>query len=169
MPLDAVLYKSLSIILNQSQDSHAAHAKLVVKCNKIYKEVSLTILTFIDIFINFFFVFKTKFSDFFETFTLIIQGIMINMQKNPNIDRIIDFIAKFASSLSANQNKQDKTIVENAENIDKENAEAADQTQANNSTLKQKSMSESMEDEGEENHFLTSLIDYLIEVSFFCC
>ena len=40
MPLDAVLYKTLSTILNQSQDSHAAHAKLVVKCNKIYKEVS---------------------------------------------------------------------------------------------------------------------------------
>jgi hypothetical protein len=34
------LWTKLSVILNASQDSAASHAKLLIKCNKLYKEVN---------------------------------------------------------------------------------------------------------------------------------
>ena len=41
MVLDQRTFKSLAFILNESQDSHAAHPKLIQKCLKIYQEVTL--------------------------------------------------------------------------------------------------------------------------------
>ena len=39
MTTDPKLYKELATILNQSQDGIAIHAKLIQRCQKLYKEV----------------------------------------------------------------------------------------------------------------------------------
>jgi condensin complex subunit 3 len=151
MTTDPKLYKELATLLNQSQDSVAAHAKLIQKCQKLYKE--------------------NPFDTFFETFTLVMQGIMITMVKNSNVDRIIDFIAKLSSSLS-NSNGQDenKPPANNATN-----AQPSDPSQTNMDIDNNQSQQD--EDIEFENPFLTSLIDYLIEnnkansdaVRYRCC
>ena len=97
---------------------------------------------------------------------------MIVMQKNPHIDRLIEFIAKFASSLSHNANQQsnamDTSTVEPPARTTRSQANTqqepdstlvTDQTQSN--TFVNNSQEE---DEEFENVFLTSLIDFLIQV-----
>jgi hypothetical protein len=39
MTTDPKLFKELATLLNQSQDGVAAHAKLIQKCQKLYKVV----------------------------------------------------------------------------------------------------------------------------------
>jgi hypothetical protein len=154
------LHSSLIDILNRSQESAAGHAKLLTKCHKIYNE--------------------SKLEDFIIAFTKIMQNIMITMQKNANIDRIIDFIAKFACSLSDSSRakangEMDATIV---------NRSSQDTTKSN--TISRRSiigqgdqddeLCEREQDE-QENYFLIALINFLIEnhrsngdaVRYRCC
>ena len=101
---------------------------------------------------------------------------MINMQKNPHIDRAIEFIAKFATSLSS----LNKTVINSQEseqrsqNISKdahkengsEIGSQGDKTAVNETISNQSKYEEStlMDYEDEESLFVTSFIEYLIEV-----
>ena len=90
------------------------------------------------------------------------------MVKNPNIDRFIDFTAKFGVSLSAsNTNNLDKTKT----NIDETSPTAENTTTntqnavANETTVNGITQATTITDEI-ENPFLVALINYLLEVSF---
>jgi hypothetical protein len=109
---------------------------------------------------------------------------MLNMQKNPHIDRIVDFLAKFAPSLSNslnktkandklsestagennnNNNNNNNTTVIAAANGNKVASNGGDETQSQqseNTTM----MDFDEEDEENDNPFLICLIDFLIEV-----
>lgn len=76
---------------------------------------------------------------------------MITMQKNPNVDRIVDFIAKFCSSLTNFKHLSD-TVVE---------APASQSTNQSQATL----METNGDEEDFENPFFLKLIDYLIDIS----
>ncbi len=89
---------------------------------------------------------KTPIQKFFDTFTLAMEGLMVTMVKNPHVDRIIDFIAKLASSLS----NQNKTLGGG------EDVQQSQPPETSSQTL------EPQEEEEYENAFLTLLIDYLI-------
>lgn len=39
--IDTRLFKSLALIFNASQESSAGHEKLIVKCQQLYREVSV--------------------------------------------------------------------------------------------------------------------------------
>lgn len=79
------------------------------------------------------------------------QRLMITMQRNPNVDRTVDFIAKFAASISAPKQKLS-------------DSKASDQTlsesNADNTLMEHDQTSSEL-----GNQFLTSLMKYLIEVS----
>jgi len=147
------LERNLAAILDQSQDSTASHAKLVAKCQNLFKE--------------------TDFETFFANFTTLLRNIMTVMQKNPHIDRTIDFVAKFASNPSntpthpLNQTNMDNTVVEARQT---RAAAATNETtvQVENTTLSATaSMTSinSVDSEEYDNVFITSLIDFLIETS----
>ena len=95
---------------------------------------------------------------------------MTSFQKNPHIDRSIDFIAKFASNPTANQNlnqsTMDQTVIEPRQTRNKANATTSDQT-TTDTTIANKTEITMEEDEEFENEFLTSLIDWLIDVSIY--
>ena len=96
---------------------------------------------------------------------------MLSMQKNPNIDRSLDFITKFASVASTKQPSSNK---ENAKPASKANHDATDATLVNSSEV---TMGDEEEGEDNENPFLTALIDWLIDnlkancdaVRYRCC
>jgi hypothetical protein len=107
---------------------------------------------------------------------------MIVMQKNPHIDRLIDFVAKFASSLSHNPSQQTNgmdTSISSSNNNKKTKNNNAENEEANMSTNQTQAtivsanqslsatMTNTLEEEEFENVFLTALIDYLILVRFF--
>jgi hypothetical protein len=164
------LFKSLADVLNQSQESVAGHAKLLAKCHKIYNE--------------------SKLDEFIMAFTKIMQQIMISMQKNPNIDRTIDFIAKFACSLSDSSRSKangamDVTVVNNRSSheatksnttIGQRAAAAIDQGD-DHDDLTAVERDDDDEENDLENYFLVALIDFLIDnhrsnsdaVRYRCC
>jgi condensin complex subunit 3 len=102
---------------------------------------------------------------FFETFTTILQASMVSMQKNPNLDRCIDFVSKFSSNAST----KPSTNKENSSPNTLANKESHEQTNNGNETT-------SLEEES-ENPFLSSLMDWLIDnlkansdaVRYRCC
>ena len=77
--------------------------------------------------------------------------------KNPNADRMIEFIAKFAASLSAKNSENGKTTGGG------ENDEAA----ADANASQPPHMFADEEHEAPENLFMTALIEHLIQVGFF--
>ena len=101
------------------------------------------------------------------------------MQKNPHIDRAVDFIAKFASNPSSNHNNLNQTAMEttvvearqtrnmtsNENNVN--NQSDATSIADNTTVVSTQEQTTMMEDEEFENEFLTQLIDYLIEVIIF--
>ena len=93
------------------------------------------------------------------------------MQKNPHIDRIIDFVAKFAPSLtnlkklsestSTDHNKTangDSTVIAAISQGKQRGSQDETQSQQSESTLME------CEEEEDENLFLIGMIDQLIEV-----
>ncbi len=167
------LQRALVEIFDRSQDSTAGHAKLIQKCQTLYKEVTVQ-TTNIRFFPSFFQKYHPNFQsdpqEFFSDFTKIIRVAMTVFQKNPNIDRSIDFIAKFASNPTANQNlnqsTMDQTVIEPRQTRNKANATTSDQT-TTDTTIANKTEITMEEDEEFENEFLTSLIDWLIDVSIY--
>lgn len=95
---------------------------------------------------------------------------MVTMAKNSHVDRIIDFIAKFASALSKSNQPQDENKPPASSTTT-----SADPSQTNMEIDNNQSQQE--DDMEFENPFLTSLIDYLIEnnrsnsdaVRYRCC
>lgn len=132
-------YKQLARIINDSQNSVVGHPKLLTKCQQMYHQSNP--------------------ENFFADFTRMIEAVLTNMTKNPNIERIIDFIAKFAVSLTVKPNAP--------------TTPTADQNETNNKTLTDQSSS--MDEI--ENHFLVELIKYLLKntkansdaVRYRCC
>ncbi len=145
------LERSLAAILDQSQDSTASHAKLVTKCQSLFKE--------------------TDFDSFFTNFTTLMRNIMTVMQKNPHIDRTIDFIAKFASNPTNNplqsQANMDATVIEARQT--RAGAAVGETTvqidNTNLSTAASMTSMNSVDSDEYDNVFITSLIDFLIETS----
>jgi hypothetical protein len=102
------IFTSIADVLRKSQDSIAAHPKLIAKLTDVYN--------------------RSEFTIFFEKLLRCLQTVLISMQKNPNTDRCIDFLAKFASTLTTktsasaasktatnentSQNQHDSTLVE---------------------------------------------------------
>ncbi len=99
------------------------------------------------------------------------------MQKNPHIDRVVDFVAKFSTSLS----NLNKTVVNSQETYQQQSQKAdasadttstADKTQVDE-TISNQSRSQCGEstlmdyEDEEDNLLLTTFIEYLIEVCFF--
>src|SRR5262249_18375706 len=104
-----------------------------------------------------------------ESFTLIMQHAMVTMQKNSHVDRILDFVAKFAVSLGAGD-KANNTLVEQKdaaarsvpdENTDPNASSTAPPPPPSESTL----MDQSEMGTSPENEFLNKLIQFLIDVS----
>ncbi len=96
------------------------------------------------------------------------------MQKNPHVDRIIDFVAKFAPALSNNLNKTkneklsestagDNTVIAANGHKASTNGDETQSQQSENTTM----MDFEEEDEEDDNPFLICLIDYLIEVKIY--
>lgn len=100
---------------------------------------------------------------------------MVVMQKNQNIDRTIDFIAKFASHpTNLNVTLGNESMTESMKTRNQANAEESSLAQTTNETsdtLMGNTMSQttlnSMQDDEIENMFLTKLIDFLIDVCIF--
>lgn len=90
------------------------------------------------------------------------QNILVTMVKNPNVERIIDFIAKFAVSLSSSSSCADKTSSNQTTVIEKRNEQTQSVTQttltSNNNTTSKTTTEEI------ENPFLNALLNYLLSV-----
>ena len=78
------------------------------------------------------------------------------MIKNPNIDRIIEFVSKFAVSLSS-MTATDKTLTN-----EKSKQAINDETMINNQTTENQTTTEEI-----ENPFLVALVNYLLSVKLF--
>lgn len=157
-----ILHQTLGNLIGQSQESAASHPKLIVRCQTIFRE--------------------SNFDEFFETFSLVLQNILTITAKNPHLDKIMDFITKFSTSLSKSQ-QADTTIIAGNENKkvsdNNETEQECDDDEntfvsASNQTVNRTQQSTILED---DNIFLTTLLDYLIEISransdvvrFRCC
>lgn len=120
-------------------------------------------------------IFKSDPQEFFNVFTAVIRNLMVIFQKNPHVDRSIDFIAKFASNPTAreslNTTTMDQTVVEsrqtrNMANATNNDSQQSDQTTADSTAADKTETMMEEEEEEFENEFLTALIDHLIEVTF---
>ena len=97
---------------------------------------------------------------------------MVFMQKNQNIDRTIDFIAKFASHpTNVNGNVGNESINEQMKTRKQDNIAENSSEKTTNETIIGNTLSSttlnSMHEDEIENIFLTKLIDFLIDVNLF--
>lgn len=132
------IFTSIADVLRKSQDSIAAHPKLIAKLTDVYN--------------------RSEFTIFFEKLLRCLQTVLISMQKNPNTDRCIDFLAKFASTLTTKTSSAASKTTTN-ENTNSQNHDSTlvegddDQTQAAGG---------GDESDHFDNPLFTSLLDFLI-------
>lgn len=75
-----VVFDTIASILSNSQTSVACHAKQMQQLRTLYN--------------------NTDFDLFFQKLLRCVQAALVSIQKNPNIDRCLEFVAKFAASLT---------------------------------------------------------------------
>lgn len=138
-----LVFDTIASILSNSQTSIASHPKQIDQLRKLYN--------------------NTEFDLFFQKLLRCVQAALVSIQKNPNIDRCLEFVAKFAASLTiktstaATSASSSRTVV-------------TDST-ANNATITEDDEMSNLSESSDqfENPLFTRLLDFLMTATSVSC
>ena len=132
------VFQTMSSILEKCQNSVASHPKLIAQMKQLFAQTDLEVFT--------------------EKLIKCLRSTLIVIQKNTNIDRCLDFVAKFTAGLTTKSNSASSSQAK---------GDGGENNGADSTLVEDGRMEE--DGENDEDHFenplFTRLIDFLIQCS----